>query len=1221
MNLCRAIIILFLIIAVLPAFAQDYNESYFDHYTKADGLSNNNITGITQDKTGYIWMTTNYGLTRFDGNRFVQYHSTDDSLSPASENLTGITWLDDHRLAIYTNGLNIINTQTGERRNLFVPYHRKQYLYKFNMTVGAKGDNKGNIYLLTRSGFYQFDKNYNLVFRFDYYSEQQVATEHFFFGGKLLELDNRRFLIVSSSGLYAYDKEERKIEKMKPHDYPLLDEFLGYPNTAFEFFQQKAGNIFIVRPGTDSLIYINTMLNRKVVSNLPFKNPVDNISWRSKLINVNDTTFYITCQFWGFYKVNFYPESGIIKFNPQKFFDAYSCNALLKDKDGILWVATNKGLFRQNIQKQNVQFATFPLKPGNTVSSIIPSNVFVSQNKIYAGMHASGKLSLFDKKTFQFEKQIDVATHQHFTVQVNEIVPAGKEDILISTSSLLYTLNQATEKATPVIPTGWFDGEWTEDLYRDKKGIIWISASSSLFQYNTNNKTFRLLPVNSQLMLPVRFAEDKDGNIWMASHGLQRFNTSAQRFDLMIDSFPFIKMPDRQVNTLLVDDENNVWFNSNNNGLIAYNITNKKFRHFTYKDGLPDNNIASMIIINKKLWIASFSGLACMDLKTFEIIRFGKEDGFPDMPISIDTKLFYDSLSHQLYTCFYNAIVRFNPDNILLKNSPPRLFIESVLINGKNAFYLPASDINVSWRNNEMMIKIGSINFFDGSNQNFAYRIFKHDTTLWQQLGNQPSFSISNLSPGTHVIQVKCSSLNNKWPEQVKEISVVVLPPFWMQDWFIMLMVLIIVAAVYFLVRWRIASIRKKEMEKTHIQKLKADDYKSQFELEQISNYFSSSLFGKKTEAEVLWDVTNNLMRKMNYEDCIIYLWNKEKTRMVQKAAYGPKGKPEIISANVFEVLPGQGIVGHVIETRKPVLINDTRKDERYRIDDAFRLSEVCVPIIHNNELLGALDSEHSQPGYYGERDIKILTTIATLIGNKLKQIESEQSLEVKQQELATINEQLAAARLTALQAQMNPHFVFNALNSIKRMILDGDNEKASRYLSKFAQMIRMTLEQSKDTFVSLEENIRYLNSYLEMEQLRFDETFTYKIIVDENIDVEETSFPSLMIQPLVENAIWHGLMPAGSDKKIYIKFIQTQNRIVCIIEDNGIGIGMSESIKQKNKSTHRSVGLENLQKRIKIINEKYDIDCSLEIIDLKDLDTYKSGTKAVLGFNMNGFS
>ncbi|MGZ5190846.1 MAG: histidine kinase, partial [Flavisolibacter sp.] len=418
-------------------------------------------------------------------------------------------------------------------------------------------------------------------------------------------------------------------------------------------------------------------------------------------------------------------------------------------------------------------------------------------------------------------------------------------------------------------------------------------------------------------------------------------------------------------------------------------------------------------------------------------------------------------------------------------------------------------------------------------------------------------------------------------------------------------------------IKWRTGLARKKEMEKTHIEKIKADHYKNQFELEQISNYFSSSLSGQKTEDEVLWDVAENLIGRMNYVDCMIYLWNADKTKMIQKAAFGPKGKPEFISEQVFEVFPGQGIVGHVINTMQPILVKDTRTDSRYRVDECFRLSEVCVPIIHDDELLGIIDSEHHLPNYFNERDIKILTTIATLIGNKLKQLESEQSLDVKQKELTNINELLAEARLSALQAQMNPHFVFNALNSIKRMILDEDNEKASRYLSKFALMIRMTLNHSRDIFVTLDENIEYLEAYLEMEQLRFDDSFTYRIITDENIDASETTIPSMMIQPLVENAIWHGLMQSGTDKKVCISFEQVQNKIICTVEDNGIGIRQSEKLKVKNKSPHHSLGLENLQKRIKIMNEKYGIDLSLGIMDLREKGNGQRGTRAVLQFNL----
>ena len=126
----------------------------------------------------------------------------------------------------------------------------------------------------------------------------------------------------------------------------------------------------------------------------------------------------------------------------------------------------------------------------------------------------------------------------------------------------------------------------------------------------------------------------------MAGHGLARYNTSADSFDLVLDSFPYIKMPDKQINALVIDYQNRVWFNCQNNGLVAYDIERQTFRHFTRSDGLPDNNIASMTVIGNKLWMACYSGIACMDLQTFQIVSFGKEDGFPDMPVIRGARFF-----------------------------------------------------------------------------------------------------------------------------------------------------------------------------------------------------------------------------------------------------------------------------------------------------------------------------------------------------------------------------------------------------------------------------------------------------------------------------------------------------------------------------------------------------------------------------------------------------
>jgi LytS/YehU family sensor histidine kinase len=168
-------------------------------------------------------------------------------------------------------------------------------------------------------------------------------------------------------------------------------------------------------------------------------------------------------------------------------------------------------------------------------------------------------------------------------------------------------------------------------------------------------------------------------------------------------------------------------------------------------------------------------------------------------------------------------------------------------------------------------------------------------------------------------------------------------------------------------------------------------------------------------------------------------------------------------------------------------------------------------------------------------------------------------------------------------------------------MILRDDNRNASRYLSRFARLIRLNLEHSKLTFISLQQNIEYLESYLEMEQLRFPD-FSFRIDVSKELDRNEVRLAPMLIQPLVENAIWHGLLPKNNDKWVHIRFFHEAGQLVCEIEDNGIGIRQSIRNKSTGQQTHRSVGISNIQERISVLNEKYRIRCSLIIRDKTEI-------------------
>lgn len=208
-----------------------------------------------------------------------------------------------------------------------------------------------------------------------------------------------------------------------------------------------------------------------------------------------------------------------------------------------------------------------------------------------------------------------------------------------------------------------------------------------------------------------------------------------------------------------------------------------------------------------------------------------------------------------------------------------------------------------------------------------------------------------------------------------------------------------------------------------------------------------------------------------------------------------------------------------------------------------------------------------------------------------------------------TTDRLLSDYEMKALHSQMNPHFIFNCLNSIKEMILLGDKDKAGFYLSRFAQLIRDTLDHSRRSFITLDQLIDYIRRYIEMEKIRFTD-FQYSIEIDEAVKPREIKMPPILIQPLIENAIWHGLSLIHTEKKLDIHFFYRDDKLVCRITDNGIGI--IESMKHKDEN-HTSTGIENIQKRIALMNQKYHMSSSLTITDRSTLDATTQGTIAEL--------
>lgn len=198
----------------------------------------------------------------------------------------------------------------------------------------------------------------------------------------------------------------------------------------------------------------------------------------------------------------------------------------------------------------------------------------------------------------------------------------------------------------------------------------------------------------------------------------------------------------------------------------------------------------------------------------------------------------------------------------------------------------------------------------------------------------------------------------------------------------------------------------------------------------------------------------------------------------------------------------------------------------------------------------------------------------------------------------------------SALRTQMSPHFIFNSLNTINSFINRNDPAMANQYISKFSKLIRLILDHSRDKKITLAEELEVLELYIQLERIRFDNKFSYHIHIDESISTDSTEMPPLIIQPFVENAILHGLLPLPAGGALHIRVQKNENHILFVIEDNGIGRQQAKLNKPVNTQHRKSHGIDITLKRIELFNKQYEFDGTVRIIDLQTADGKPAGTR-----------
>jgi putative methionine-R-sulfoxide reductase with GAF domain len=613
----------------------------------------------------------------------------------------------------------------------------------------------------------------------------------------------------------------------------------------------------------------------------------------------------------------------------------------------------------------------------------------------------------------------------------------------------------------------------------------------------------------------------------------------------------------------------------------------------TLNDGLAASTIHRLAFDRKgKLWAASSEGFQYIDTRSKNITRLDVDMGQPFHELNGIFFLRGDSLLASSINKL--AIVNLTGLNSSASTAAPlisgiRVFEEDVLYSFSNP------EIKLRYNENFFSIEFSSLKHNQIQSLKYAYQLKGFDKD-WVYCGRRRTASYTNVPDGHYTFLVKCTDTNGQWIEKATEVDIYIRPPFWKTWWFFGSIILLSAAAGWYLYKLNLKRRQKRYIDTT-------------------IDYFANSVYGQNSVNEICWDIARNCISQLHFEDCVVYLVDDEKDRLVQKAAYGPKNPKGQEIVNPIEIEIGKGIVGTVAATGKALLIADTTKDDRYIVDDEIRFSELSVPILHDGKVIGVIDSEHTAKNFFTADHIKALNTIAAISANKIAEATAEALVKEKEIKVLEINKMLAESQLMALRAQMNPHFVFNCLNSIQECIVTEKYGEASMYLNKFSKLFRMVLSNSGKKLVTIAEEKEVLELYLELELMRFEKSFEYQIIIDEELDADEVLIPSMLVQPYVENALWHGLMHKAGGRKLYIEFKMISEEVfACIVEDNGIGRKKSFELKaeQSKSRRHESKGLAISKDRLDVL-QKQGYHADLQIIDKEDDNGNAAGTKIII--------
>ncbi|RPE14217.1 hypothetical protein EGT74_12145 [Chitinophaga lutea] len=792
----------------VPSIAQ-WAASSFERYTIQQGLSDNNVFCITQDGQGYIWLGTENGLNRFDGNAFTSYYHDTSGRSIPGNHIIGLKRAGPHEILVLTQkGVHALHTLRMEGRNYLLPETERTRTNQ-NRLVDVLRLKNGALAVSSSLGFYVMNPDTGLAFSFNRLKAGGEGASVANYGQNMFQLGNGNVLLFTrQEGISLYVTSTRRFIRYRTALPAGLHEF---NQPWLVRYQLDSERFLLVHQSKDSITCYNTNGNTKYVSVIP-SSIRQELTNESRIFPLPGNRFALMSVRSGLFVFHL-ASNGSIRFEETPLLKEYKCNYVFTDREGRVWVGTSLGLLRE--RKDQPFFTSRQLNDGKAGSFAQFYALLRHRDRFYiASASPQIVITVADTATMKVIRRIPLPATAQAQMQLPSIQCYYGDTLWIGTNNGIIWLDTRSHRTGHVEVPPLLKGKRIHLAPAMKNGDAWMVSQweGIVTRYNIRQRTFTCYTGKTNPALPFdrvkHVVYDAYGDVWISGHSLARWSYRSGKFDdTVISRYNGINKNEDNILAICADARGSLWLHSFENGLQEYRIRENRFVNHTWSDGFSSNAIVNLSNreVKGKIWFSTPSNqVGNIDLDTRKFNLYGARDGLPEeRPGS--RYIFYDEEAGRCYALTSNYLVRFSPDEEPAVANVSPILIEQVAAPDVLLHY-PGDTVRFPYQRNDVAVRFTMVSYSHNPDNLFFYRI--NEAKAWIPLRNQRSINMNGLSPGAYNLWIK--AVGKHGDEQLRRLTIIIRPPFWETWWFIVLLALLAGSAGYAVLRWRERMQQKK---------------------------------------------------------------------------------------------------------------------------------------------------------------------------------------------------------------------------------------------------------------------------------------------------------------------------------------------------------------------------------------------------------------------------